>query len=150
MRAIRLAMGKLDAPALTVPQFRALHFVNTHKGPSLSATAEFLGLTLPSTSKLVDQLVRRGILSRGDDASDRRRMTLRLTSRGDALLASARDVVSGELASLLEHAADAELSALRNALMALQHTWPMPTRTESTGGGNVAEQTPAGEPALRA
>ena len=90
MRALQHAMGQLDAPALTVPQFRALNFVQTHEGPTLSATAEFLGLTLPSTSKLIDQLVRRGILARDDDAKDRRRMALRLTPRGDTLLKSAR------------------------------------------------------------
>ena len=120
MRALRMAMGQLDAPALTVPQFRTLNFVSTHDGPNLSATAEFLGLTLPSTSKLVDQLVRRGILARGDDAADRRRMMLRLTSRGEELLKSARAAVSGEFAGMLANSPPEELSALRNALDALQ------------------------------
>src|SRR4051812_42433994 len=79
MRAVRMAIAELEAPALTIPQFRALHFIEMHAGASLSATAEFLGLTLPSTSKLVDQLVRRGMLVRDDDLEDRRRMMLRIT-----------------------------------------------------------------------
>src|SRR6187399_3065383 len=124
MRALRHAMGQLDAPALTVPQFRALNFVQTHEGPNLSATAEFLGLTLPSTSKLIDQLVRRGILARDDDAKDRRRMTLRLTARGDALLKSARAVASEQFARSLDRAAPAELAALRKALGLLQESCP--------------------------
>src|SRR3982750_2274496 len=64
MRAVRMAIADLDAPALTIPQFRALQFIAMHEGASLSVTAEFLGLTLPSTSKLIDQLVRRGMLAR--------------------------------------------------------------------------------------
>ena len=86
MRAVRMAIAALEAPALTIPQFRALHFVQDHTGASLSATAEFLGLTLPSTSKLIDQLVKRQMLARDDASDDRRRMTLRLTPKGDALL----------------------------------------------------------------
>lgn len=138
MRAIRHAMGQLDSPALTVPQFRALNFVQTHEGPNLSATAEFLGLTLPSTSKLIDQLVRRGILARDDDAADRRRMTLKLTTRGDALLKSARTAASQHFATCLDHAAPAELAALRNALRLLQES-SQECAPEIPRGGNVLE-----------
>jgi len=124
MRAMRLSMGRLDAPALTVPQFRALHFVQSHSGGSLSATADFLGLTLPSTSKLVDQLVKRGILARDHDATDRRRMTLKLTGKGETLLKNARAAVGEQLAIMLGRFGAAELGALWDALGLLQQSLP--------------------------
>ena len=140
MRALRLAMATLEPPTLTVPQFRTLHFVHTHAGPSLSATAEFLGLTLPSSSKLVDQLVRRGLLARDDDAADRRRMTLRLTNKGDALLQGAMASLRRHLAGTLSRFGAEELTALHRALGLLQESFPAPAGPAETldhGNGHV-------------
>jgi len=67
MRALRMAITQ-QPQTLTIPQFRTLHFIRAHSGAGLSATAEFLGLTLPSTSKLVDHMVRAGYLARDDNA----------------------------------------------------------------------------------
>jgi DNA-binding MarR family transcriptional regulator len=141
MRAVRMAFGVLEAPALTVPQFRALHFVQEHSGASLSATAEFLGLTLPSTSKLVDQLVRRGMLVRDDASDDRRRMNLRITSKGDALLKSAKASVRQSLAGMLSRLGESELAALHATLGLLQESFPAGTGAHTPVDGNVKDST---------
>jgi DNA-binding MarR family transcriptional regulator len=146
MRAVRMAMAALEAPALTIPQFRALHFVQDHVGASLSATAEFVGLTLPSTSKLIDQLVRRGMLVRDDASDDRRRMNLRITTKGDALLQSAQDSVRQHLAGMLNRLGPANLSALHATLGLLQESFPShrnPAAQNGSGGNGE-------EPAARA
>ena len=146
LRAVRMAIAAIEAPALTIPQFRTLHFIQEHPGASLSATADFLGLTLPSTSKLVDQLVRRGMLARVDASDDRRRMTLRNTAKGDALLKNAQALVRQHLAGLLNRLGSAELAALHNTLGLLQDSFP-------SHKGSAALQDPAGgngkEPSLR-
>jgi DNA-binding MarR family transcriptional regulator len=137
MRAVRMAIAALESPALTIPQFRALHFVQDHSGASLSATAEFLGLTLPSTSKLIDQLVRRGMLARGDASEDRRRMNLRITDKGDALLKSAQASVRRHLAGMLNRLGAAELAALHATLGLLQESFPSvrgPAAHDASGG----------------
>ena len=138
MRAVRMAIADLDAPALTIPQFRALQFIAMHAGASLSVTADFLGLTLPSTSKLIDQLVRRGMLARDDDRVDRRRMTLRITARGDALLKNAQASVRAHLTGLLNKLGRSELAALHNTLILLQEHFPSPATmpAEVHVGGN--------------
>jgi DNA-binding MarR family transcriptional regulator len=119
-----MAIAVLEAPALTIPQFRALHFIQLHAGASLSQTAEFLGLTLPSTSKLVDQLVKRGMLARNDHAQDRRRMTLRITPKGDALLKNAQTSVRKHLAGMLNRLDTTQLNSLLNTLTMLQESFP--------------------------
>jgi DNA-binding MarR family transcriptional regulator len=124
LRAVRMAIAEAEAPPLTIPQFRALHFIQDHPGVSLSTTADFLGLTLPSTSKLVDQLVRRGMLVRVDASDDRRRMILRITAKGDALLISAQSLVRQHLAGMLNRLTSAELAALHNTLGLLQESFP--------------------------
>jgi DNA-binding MarR family transcriptional regulator len=138
MRAVRMAIADLDAPALTIPQFRTLQFVAMHSGASLSATAEFLGLTLPSTSKLVDQLVRRTMLRRDDAQDDRRRMMLRITDRGDALLKNAQEAVCVHLTGLLNQLGRTELVSLHNTLLLLREHFPSPATmgVEEHLGGN--------------
>jgi DNA-binding MarR family transcriptional regulator len=121
---VRLAIAAAEAPVLTIPQFRALHFIQDHPGVSLSETAEFLGLTLPSTSKLVDQLVRRAMLIRVDASDDRRRVILRITAKGDALLESAESLVRRHLAGMLNRLTPAELAALHSTLGLLQDSIP--------------------------
>ena len=148
-----------ETPPLTVPQFRTLHFVQSQAGPSLSATADFLGLSLPSTSKLVDHLVRGGFLTRENDASDRRRMTLRITGRGDALLKGAQASVRLRLAETLNRFASADLAALQKALGLLRGSFPpilnspapLDTGTSHDGShGNDFEERPASTPARAA
>ena len=120
MRIVRAAIANMEAPGLTIPQFRTLLFLQGHVGTSLSITAEFLGLTLPSTSKLVDQLVRRGLVDRFDAEEDRRRMNLRITSAGDALLKSAQERVRERLAGMLDRFKPAEVASLKDTLELLQ------------------------------
>jgi DNA-binding MarR family transcriptional regulator len=137
-----MAIAAIEAPALTIPQFRALHFIQEHPGASLSATADFLGLTLPSTSKLVDQLVRRGMLARVDASDDRRRMILRNTAKGDALLKNAQTLVRQHLTGLLNRLGSAELAALHNTLGILQESFPShrgPAANHEPPGGNGKE-----------
>jgi DNA-binding MarR family transcriptional regulator len=99
MRAIRTEMRRRRAPDLSVPQFRTLGFVNRHPGTSLSDVAEFIGLTLPAMSKLVDGLVERKLVTREIHAGDRRRVTLDLTRRGRTCLQAAHDSAQASLAA---------------------------------------------------
>jgi DNA-binding MarR family transcriptional regulator len=87
MWAIRAEMRSHRTAGLSVPQFRTLAFLDQHGGASLSEAAEHLGLTLSSTSRLVDLLVERGLATRQEDANDRRRLVLHLTEPGRAVLA---------------------------------------------------------------
>jgi DNA-binding MarR family transcriptional regulator len=90
MRAIQAEMRSARTRGLSVPQFRALAYIDYHPGASLSDVAEHVGLTLPSTSKMIDGLVARELVARDVCAVDRRRIALALTERGRSVLDSAR------------------------------------------------------------
>ncbi len=95
MQDIRSEMRSRRSIDLTVPQFRALAFVNRNEGSSLWAVAHHMGLTPPSTSRLVDGLITRGLMARNDDPADRRRVQLTVTGPGlGALEASTRGTLS--------------------------------------------------------
>jgi DNA-binding MarR family transcriptional regulator len=124
MNAMREMIQDTAASDLTVHQFRTLLFIQRHDGASLSDASEFLALALPSTSKLVDQLFKRQLLERGHDHVDRRRMLLRLTERGNALLKDAQTAVQTQLTKILNHLSGEELVALHKTLELLQRSFP--------------------------
>jgi len=86
MQDIRSEMRRRRSLDLTVPQFRVLAFVNRNEGSSLWEVASHVGLTAPSTSRLVDGLIARGLMARNDHPADRRRVQLTVTDHGLAIL----------------------------------------------------------------
>ncbi len=86
MRTVFVETRKRRLPDLTEPQFRALMIIHRHQGASLSLVAEHLKTTLSSTSKLIDGLVDRLLLSRLQAREDRRRITLQVTDEGQRVL----------------------------------------------------------------
>lgn len=129
MRTIREEMRKRTLPGLTVPQYRALNYIRKNPGASLHAVAAYLGLTAPSTSKLVQKLVMTKIVARRV-ASDRRMVRLSLTDAGIRALGQAWTETRDQLADDLKHLSAGELSALSVALPALG-------RAFSQGGDDV-------------
>src|SRR2546428_10723434 len=71
---------------LSLSHMRALGFLDANPDGDLSAVADYVGLTLPSMSALVDGLVRRGLVARLAAPHDRRRLRLRLTATGNKAL----------------------------------------------------------------
>lgn len=120
MQSIRVEMRRGRGTDLSIPQFRTLGFVQRHPDPSLSDLADHLGLTLPSTSKLVDGLVKQGLITRQECAQDRRRLTLALTAGGKALVTTARAGAQANLSKMLSSLADDELETVQRALEILR------------------------------
>ncbi len=120
MRTIRTEMRSHRAADLSVPQFRALAFIDNNQGPSLSDVAGHIGLTLPSMSKIVDGLVARKLITREVASADRRRVTLALTSRGQTLLTAARDATKACLAEMLQSLSPADRTLVIAAMETLR------------------------------
>ncbi len=60
-----------------------------HRGDSgVCDIGEYLGVSRPAASQLVDRLVQQGLLERGEDPGDRRFKQVRLTARGRDLVES--------------------------------------------------------------
>src|SRR5512135_129538 len=82
MRTIRAQLRSHRRTDISVPQFRAMGYIDRNEGASLSDLASYIGLTLPSMSKLIDGLVARKLVTRAADSMDRRRICLSLTPLG--------------------------------------------------------------------
>ncbi|MCW5732896.1 MAG: MarR family transcriptional regulator [Enhydrobacter sp.] len=104
MRMLRKEFRSQRDPNLTLPEFRALAYINRNPGCSLNEVAEHIGLEAPSTSKQVDDLVRRGLVARETDSSDRRRVRLSILPEGKERIEKAnthtRRFISAKLVNL--------------------------------------------------
>jgi DNA-binding MarR family transcriptional regulator len=120
MRTIRVEMRHRRTADLRVPHFRTLLFLSRQPGASLSEVAEFLGLTLPSTSTMVDGMVARSLVARQTSSADRRRIILTLTASGQAILEAARSGTQSRLAEILAVLSPAECRVVIQALQALR------------------------------
>ena len=133
MREIRSEMRSRRSPDLTIPQFRALSFVNRNVGTSLLEVATHLGLTPPSTSRLVDGLITRNLMAREDHPTDRRRIKLTITHHGEKILEASREdaltYLSGKLNSISAEKREVIVEAM-NALHPI-FTSNLQTRTGS-------------------
>jgi DNA-binding MarR family transcriptional regulator len=101
MRFIRAEMRQQGKPVLSVSQFRALVFLNLSPGAPLCEVADYVGVTRPTASALVDRLVRYGLVDRIHHPRQRRHIMLTLTTAGSQLLQQTREAARSQLASLL-------------------------------------------------
>lgn len=120
MRAIRAEMRSHRTPDLSVPQFRALLYLQRNPGAGLSAVADHLGLTPPSTSKLVDGLVARGLVERRPSPTDRRRVLLMVTPPGAGILQAASEATQARLAEALARLDGGKCATVLEAMQTLR------------------------------
>jgi DNA-binding MarR family transcriptional regulator len=86
--------------------------------PFASLTRE-LGISKQAVSQLIDTMVMRGYLERLPDSQDRRRMLLRLTTRGEAAATVSWQAASTVDEQLVRRLSADGVSALRSGLTAL-------------------------------
>lgn len=102
-KVVELVLSDLG---LTLNQYRALTLIEVGP-PPMGEFAFRLAMEPPNASALVDGLVARALAARGRDPLDRRRVVLRLTSRGRALLDRAETRCTRALARIASFDASA-------------------------------------------
>lgn len=120
MQTIRVEMRRSRDSDISIPQFRTLAFIQRSPDSSLSNLADHLGLTLPSVSKLVDGLVKQGLVIRQSSTADRRRLTLALSQSGAFIVNSARTTAQTNLIQKMSSLSKDELETIHLAMQFLQ------------------------------
>jgi DNA-binding MarR family transcriptional regulator len=112
-------LGELE---LSMTQMKTLSMLDDClEEVSVKELSERLALSLPATSRTVDGLLRRGLLSRHEDAEDRRVKRVRLTDEGRSVV---QRIVTARLQGLESYAStlsDDQRAQLMAALLELPH-----------------------------
>jgi len=97
---------------LTSAQYEALVFVNRHGDCSAKALAEGLHISIPSSTRLVDRLVRKKLMNRREGDADRRLVRLSVTAAGQRALVAIHEARIARLEGALETFDPAERAQL--------------------------------------
>lgn len=103
-RRVETALSELD---VSLPQYRVLMLLEGEP-EGASFVADELAVTRPTVTALIDGLVARGLVDRTADASDRRRVRLRLTAKGKTVLVKADTAVDARMSAMLDGLESAE------------------------------------------
>ena len=101
--------------AVTMSQAKVLYLIAASKGMRMSELAVRLGVSISTTSGLVDRLVDHGLLARHDDPADRRQVVVTITPTGGADLERFRELNAAQMRRLLACLGDSELDVVERA-----------------------------------
>ena len=111
------AVGTLE---LSLTQLKLLgHLADVSEPISLKEAAEFVHVSLPAASRLVEDLVRRGFVERNEDAEDRRMKRVALTADGATVISRLNAARYRRLVQFAETLSDTEHEQLATALSTL-------------------------------
>jgi DNA-binding MarR family transcriptional regulator len=100
--------------AVTMSQAKVLYLIAA-RGMRMSELAVRLGVSISTTSGVVDRLVDHGLLTRHDDPADRRQVVVTITPTGSAHLARFRELNAAQMRRLLARLGDPELEVVERA-----------------------------------
>lgn len=102
MRNVRIEIRKVTGNEFTTPQYRLLAKISREPS-SNQELADWLGVTAPTLSKMIDKLVERGLVKRSAVASgsDRRQICIRVTAKGNEQVTRVRGAVQRAFAKRL-------------------------------------------------
>ncbi len=107
------------ADEVTMTQYRTLVVLASRGPQSAAALAEAVDVTPPTATRMSDRLVRKGLVVRRHDRSDRRLIRLTLAKKGRDLVAAVTERRRIEIARLLAAIPVEQQSSLVDALQHL-------------------------------
>ena len=120
MRLARRALRRSPTEILSLSQLRTLAYVRDSPGACVGDVADQLFVGAPTASKVVDELVERGLVRREVDTVDRRRVLLGATDAGRELLSTVARPAQDELAELVAALPERDRASVREGLAVLR------------------------------
>ncbi len=101
-RARGRAAGETNTEGLTLAQYQLLAAFGDREEWPVGELAEAGGVAPPTATRMLDGLVREGIVERSHCKEDRRRVNVRLTAAGSRLLRAKRRTVAAKRRQMFE------------------------------------------------
>ncbi|MDB5296983.1 MAG: transcriptional regulator, MarR family [Phycisphaerales bacterium] len=141
---IRRHMRRHRASGLSVPQFRTLVLLDRYPKASLSLVADNLGAALPTASRMVAGMVRKGLVRREVCAADRRQVSLGLTPKGRTAFEAARHETQNEVALRVSKLTPAQREMVAESMRLLGDLFAGSPAALAAEDSAVAEPAPDG------
>ncbi len=114
---------------LTVAQLRILLLLQMHTSSKMSIIASELGITLPTTTGIVDNLVKKGLVTRDTDSNDRRLVICKLSPAGQILINMIWVLGQAQMKKLLEGLTPEQLDKCKEVAVILYENISQRTNT---------------------
>lgn len=122
IRYIRNEMRLSAKSELTIPQFRIL--AKLSKGIATnSELAEWMGVSAPTMTRMIDPLFKRNLVSKKSEPNDRRQIKLMLTESGQALHSKIYKVVHLKFTKIVSELSTEKKKMMVNGLYILRETF---------------------------
>lgn len=119
MTGIGEILAVMQQHDISTPRFAVLKFLDAKDGATVSTIANELGLTVGSTSQLIDRLEVDGLVQRVEDETDRRIRRIFLHDRGTYLIAQLKTLRLRQMEELLSKLPQDLMVQLSTALSAV-------------------------------
>src|SRR5437762_3648606 len=110
------AFGNFD---FSLPQMATLLLLGEEGELTIKQVAEDLGRSVSATSRLLDQLVERGMVSRREDERDRRARRIAITEQGSKLIATLEKRRADVQIAVMEYFSAEEQAEINRAMALL-------------------------------
>lgn len=110
---------QLRRRGIAVPVWRVLASLVGGEGETVTGLAEICLLQQPTMTKLLDRMVRDGLVSRSQDQRDRRVVRVALTPHGEAVVQELLDAARRHEAEVIARQPQAEAAAFKDLLRSI-------------------------------
>ncbi|GGM14197.1 hypothetical protein GCM10010841_23500 [Deinococcus aerophilus] len=118
-RIMGALQSELQGEDVSFTQMTAMYKVRAFAPISVTALAEHLGVSLPATSQLIQELVRRRLMERRENPDDRREKLLALSDKGQQFLSIKEKTMMGAYSEVFGRVAPETLGRAEDAINAL-------------------------------
>jgi DNA-binding MarR family transcriptional regulator len=112
-----------DQDSLSFSGIRTLIFFQKKGEPTMKEVADYLCVTPPSATSMMNHYVKSGLLERLYDKTDRRIVRLRLTQKGQTVLQAGNKVLCATLENTLSSLSQAQILEFKKILEALSSSY---------------------------
>ncbi|MBL6455435.1 MarR family transcriptional regulator [Belnapia sp. T6] len=120
--------AQLRRRGVPVPVWRVLSGLLGSSSETVTGLAEICLLQQPTMTKLLDRMVRDGLVTRTQDARDRRVVRVALTERGQTMAETLAEAARQHEAEVLSRHPEAEAAAIKGLLRAILDRHDRPRR----------------------
>jgi MarR family transcriptional regulator, teicoplanin-associated locus regulator len=101
-------------------QYNILEYITVSQPVTPSEINECLNMSMPNTSRELNKLHEKNLIEKLNDSEDRRKLSIRLSQDGEALMNQAFAIIESRFLERIQNASEADLKEIEQAIDTLQ------------------------------